>query len=343
MLRLRETSESESVARTSSWRIWMAALLLRMSAAAGGSVSISACPGELVDERKSRRTLAHEPRRVDLGLSGDDLGLAEAALLRSRRERRLDLARDGDILDEEVLDLRAGKKERRSASTSASEPGESERTHPDAPALAHALDDLLDLSCDALAVGEEALERASADDVAQGGLSALDERLADVRDREGGVVRARDVEDDDGLDGSLKVVLGEGLRTRGGSARACSVGDGLETHLLHRDLDDLDLDVDDAELLRERVDLRRQASARTRGAGGSGRRRQLWRRTLTRPGSTALTNWPKRVTRPTAPCVQRGIESVRKTGRGGRTTAARGSSERRRRREARTNAPGSPS
>jgi len=320
----------------------MAALLLRMSAAARGSMVISVRSRELVDEEESRRTLAHEPSRVNLGLSGDDLGLAEAALLRSRREGRLDLARDGDVLDEEVLNLRAGKKERRSASTSAPEPGESERTHPDAPALAHALDDLLDLSCDALAVGEEALERASADDVAQGGLSALDERLADVRDREGGVVRARHVEDDDGLDGSLKVVLGEGLRTRGGSARACSVGDRLETHLLHRDLDDLDLDVDDAQLLRERVDLRRQASARTRGAGGRGRPRQP-RRTLTRPGSTALTNWPKRVTRPTAPCVQRGVQSVRKTGRGGRTTAARGSSERRRRREARTNAPGSPS
>lgn len=79
------------------------------------------------------------------------------------------------------------------------------------------------------------MEDAGADDVAQGGLGALDEGLADVGDAEGSLVGRDDVVVDDAGKVEVDVVLGH-------------------ANLLG-DLDDLDLDVDLDQALGEGVDL----------------------------------------------------------------------------------------
>jgi hypothetical protein len=56
------------------------------------------------------------------------------------------------------------------------------------PTLSDPLDDLLDLGSDSLALGKEGLEVTTADDVAEGGLGALDEGTTDVSDAESGAV-----------------------------------------------------------------------------------------------------------------------------------------------------------
>lgn len=54
----------------------------------------------------------------------------------------------------------------------------------------------------------DVLEDTSTDDVAEGRLCSLDERLAEVGDAEGGLVRTGDVVVDDGRQGQVDVVLG---------------------------------------------------------------------------------------------------------------------------------------
>lgn len=88
---------------------------------------------------------------------------------------------------------------------------------------------------DLLAALDDILQYTRADDVAEGGLGALDEGLADVADAEGGFVRGGDVVVDDGCEVQGDVVLGHA---------------DLLWHL-----DDLDLDVYLDEFLGQRVDL----------------------------------------------------------------------------------------
>lgn len=154
--------------------------------------------------------LAHELGGLDLGLGGDDLGFTDSLALRGHGERLLQLRREDDVLDEHAL-------------------------HLDAPAGGDVLDDLADGLGNLLAALNDVLEDAGADDVAEGGLGALHEGLADVGDAKGGLVRGDDVVVDDGLEAEGDVVF----------CHADLLGD----------VGRLDLDVDLEEVLGERVDL----------------------------------------------------------------------------------------
>ena len=154
--------------------------------------------------------LAHEFRGFDFRAGGDDFGLADTLGLRGHAEGVLQLVAEDDVFDEHALDLHA-------------------------PAAGDVFDDLADGLGDFLAALDDVLEHARADDVAEGGLRALDEGLADVADAEGGFVGGRDVVVDDGCEVQGDVVLGHAD--------------------LLRHLDDLDLDVYLDEFLGQRVDL----------------------------------------------------------------------------------------
>jgi len=62
----------------------------------------------------------------------------------------------------------------------------------DAPTLGCLFDDFADRLSDLLTAFDNVLEDASTDDVAEGGLGALDESLADVGDAESSFVRGGD-------------------------------------------------------------------------------------------------------------------------------------------------------
>jgi len=135
--------------------------------------------------------LAHEPGRVDLGAGSDDLGLAYALLLRGGGEGGGDLGGEDDVFDEDALDG-------------------------DAPLVGDVADDFGDLERDGLALGDDALHRPGADDVAEGCLGALDERLAEVGDAERRTVGVDDLEVDDGVNFNVDVVAGnDGLSPDG--------------------------------------------------------------------------------------------------------------------------------
>ena len=154
--------------------------------------------------------LAHELRGFDFCAGGDDLGFSDPLRLGGHAEGVLELVAEDDVFDEHALDL-------------------------DAPARGDVFDDFTYRLCDFFAALDDVLEDAGADDVAKGGLRALDEGLADVADTEGGFMGRGDVIVDDG--GEVQ-------------------GDVVFSHAdLLGDLDDLDLDVDLDELLGQGVDL----------------------------------------------------------------------------------------
>ena len=162
--------------------------------------------------------MPHELGGLDLGPGGNDLGLSDPLGLRSHAERVLQLVAEDHVLDQHAFDLHA-------------------------PAHGDVLDDLADRLRDLFPSFDDILQHPGADDVSQRRLGPLDERLADVGDAEGGLVRAGDVVVDDAGEVQGDVVLGHA---------------DLLGHL-----DDLDLDVDLDELLGERVDL---DEARVNGA-----------------------------------------------------------------------------
>lgn len=123
-------------------------------------------------------SLAHQLRRLDFGARGDDLGFTSTLALRGHGQRVLQVLAEDDVLDQHALDGGA-------------------------PAGGGLFDDLADRLRDFLAALDYVLEHARADDVAEGGLRALDEGLADVGDAEGGFVGGGDVVVDDG--GELEV------------------------------------------------------------------------------------------------------------------------------------------
>ena len=179
--------------------------------------------------REDVRGLAHEARRVDLRAGGDDLGLPDALLLRGGRERRGHLGGEDDVLDEDALDG-------------------------DAPLVRDVADDLGDLERDRLALGHDGLHHARADDVTEGGLRTLDERLAEVRDAEGGAVGVRDLEIDD------RVAVGgkQSIRAAVWMRRECAhfnVDIVTGDNLLPADRTNLDLHVDNAQRLGANVHL----------------------------------------------------------------------------------------
>lgn len=109
------------------------------------------------------------------------------------------------------------------------------RLNLDTPAGGDVLNDLANALGNLLTALDDVLQDTGTDDVAQGGLGALDQGLADIGDSEGGLVRADDVVVDDTGEVEVDVVL-------------------CHAHLLG-DLDDLDLDVDLDKALGQGVDL----------------------------------------------------------------------------------------
>lgn len=88
---------------------------------------------------------------------------------------------EDDVLDQHALDL-------------------------DTPAGSGVLDDGADVLRDFFTALDHVLEDARADNVAEGGLGALDEGLADVADAEGGFVGGGDVVVDDGCELEVDIV-----------------------------------------------------------------------------------------------------------------------------------------
>ena len=99
-----------------------------------------------------------------LSLGGDNLGFTNTLALGSHGEGLLELLAKDDVLDQHALDL-------------------------DTPASGDVLDDLANGLGNLLAALNDVLEDARTDDVAEGGLGTLDQRLTDVCDAKGGLVR----------------------------------------------------------------------------------------------------------------------------------------------------------
>ena len=127
--------------------------------------------------------LAHELGGLDLGAGGDDFGLADSLALSGHGERVLQVGAEDDVLDQHALDLHA-------------------------PPRGDVLDDLADGLGNLFAALDDVLEDARADDVAEGGLCAFDECLADVADAEGCLVGRGDVVVDDRCEVEGYIVFG---------------------------------------------------------------------------------------------------------------------------------------
>ena len=142
-----------------------------------------------VSDLHGRRTaqdigrLAHQFRALDLGARGDDFGFSDPLALRGHGEGVLEFVAEDDVFDEHGFDL-------------------------DAPAGRNVFDDLADRLRKLFAALDDVLENASSDDVAEGGLRAFDEGLADVGDAESGFVGGGDVVVDDGGEVEGDVVFG---------------------------------------------------------------------------------------------------------------------------------------
>ncbi len=145
-----------------------------------------------------------------LSLGRNDLGLADPLALGRHGERLLQLLAEDNVLDQHALDL-------------------------DTPAGSDVLNNLANGLGDLLAALNDVLQDTGTDDVAQSGLRALNEGLADIGDAKGSLVGADNVVVDDGGQVDGDVVLGH----------ADLLGD----------FHDLDLDVDLDQALAERVDL----------------------------------------------------------------------------------------
>ena len=131
--------------------------------------------------RQNVGSLTHQLGGLDFGACSNDLGFSGTLALRSHGERILKILAEDDVLDQHALDGGA-------------------------PAGGGLFDDLADRLRDFLAALDYVLEHARADDVAEGGLRALDEGLADVGDAEGGFVGGGDVVVDDGCELEVDVV-----------------------------------------------------------------------------------------------------------------------------------------
>lgn len=128
-------------------------------------------------------SLAHEFRALHFRARSDDLRFSDPLRLRSHGQGILQLVGENHVLDEHTLDL-------------------------DAPPGGDVFDDLADGLGDLFAALDDVLEDAGADDVAEGGLGAFDQRLADVGDAEGRFVGGGDVVVDYGGEVEGYVVFG---------------------------------------------------------------------------------------------------------------------------------------
>lgn len=131
-------------------------------------------------------SLAHKLRRLDFGAGRDDLGFSCALALCGHGERILQVLAEDDVLDQHALDLRA-------------------------PAGSGLFDDLADRLRNLLAALDNILKHAGTDDVAEGGLGALDESLADVGNAEGGLVWGGDVVVNDRCELQVDIVYSDSV------------------------------------------------------------------------------------------------------------------------------------
>ena len=116
--------------------------------------------------------LAHQFGAFDLGARGDDFALADAFRLRGHAEAVLQFAAEHYVLDQHALHLHA-------------------------PPRRDVFDDFANRLRNFLAAFDHVLEYARANHVAESGLRALDQCLADVGDAKGGFVGGYDVVVDD--------------------------------------------------------------------------------------------------------------------------------------------------
>jgi len=107
--------------------------------------------GSRAGENISR--LPHETSRVDFSARSNDLGLSDPLLLGSRGQGRGYFGAEDDILDEDTLDG-------------------------DTPLVGNVSHNLCNLECNGLALRDDALDSACADDVSERGLCAFDQGLS---------------------------------------------------------------------------------------------------------------------------------------------------------------------
>ena len=127
--------------------------------------------------------LAHQFCGLDFSAGGDDFGFTDTFALCGHGEGVLEFGGEDDVFDEHAFDL-------------------------DTPARGDVFDDFPDGLGDFFAAFDDVLEDAGTDDVAEGGLGAFDEGLADIGDAEGGFVGGGDVVVDHGGELEVYVVFG---------------------------------------------------------------------------------------------------------------------------------------
>ena len=127
--------------------------------------------------------MAHQFRGLDFRAGGDDFGFSDTFGLRGHGEGVLEFGGEDNVFDEHAFDL-------------------------DAPAGGDVFDDFAYGLGDFFAAFDDVLEDAGANDVAESGLGAFDEGLADVGDAERGFVGGGDVVVDYGGELEVYVVFG---------------------------------------------------------------------------------------------------------------------------------------
>ena len=103
--------------------------------------------------------LSHETGRVNLRSSGNNLRLSDPLLLSSRRQGSGDFGTEDDILDEDTF-------------------------NGDTPLIRNVSNDLGDFECNGFTFGDDTLHGTSTDDMTEGSLGSLDQRLSQVADTE---------------------------------------------------------------------------------------------------------------------------------------------------------------
>lgn len=118
--------------------------------------------------------MPHQTSSVDFGAGGNDLRFTNSLLLSGRGERCRDLGTEDDIFDEDTFDG-------------------------DTPLVGDIADDFCNFVGDGFTFGDNALDGTGTDDVTEGGLGSLNERLTKISDAEGCAVRVGDLEVDYGV------------------------------------------------------------------------------------------------------------------------------------------------
>lgn len=119
-------------------------------------------------------SLPHQTSSVDFGAGGNDLRFTNSLLLSGRGERCRDLGTEDDIFDEDTF-------------------------NGDTPLVGDIADDFCNFVGDGFTFSDNALDSTGTDDVTEGGLGSLNERLTKISDAEGCAVGVGDLEVDYGV------------------------------------------------------------------------------------------------------------------------------------------------